>query len=75
MQATEEQIKPNPNPNPNPNPHQVTEEQVKLLMRAERGERRAAAVEEEMTEMVRDRVRGRSSARGRGRGRGRISGG
>ena len=53
MQATEEQIKPNPNPNPNPNPHQVTEEQVKLLMRAERGERRAAAVEEEMTEMVR----------------------
>ena len=32
---------------------QVTEEQVKLLMRAERGERRAAAVEEEMTEMVR----------------------
>ena len=37
--------------------------QVKLLMRAERSERRAAAVEEEMTEMVRDRVRGR----GRGR--------
>ena len=26
---------------------------MKLLMRAERGERRAAAVEEEMTEMVR----------------------
>ena len=36
---------------------QVTEEQVKLLMRAERGERRAAAVEEEMTEMARRSAR------------------
>ena len=38
-------------------PMQVTEEQVKLLMRAERGERRAAAVEEEMTEMARRSAR------------------
>ena len=36
---------------------QVTEEQVKLLMRAERAERRAAAVEEEMTEMARKNAR------------------
>jgi len=38
-------------------PSSVTEEQVKLLMRAEKSERRAAAVEEEMTEMARRSAR------------------
>ena len=35
----------------------VTEEQVKLLMRAERAERRASAIEEEMTEAARQNAR------------------
>lgn len=40
-----------------PPPNYASEEQVKLLMRAERAERRAAAVEEEMTEMARQNAR------------------
>ena len=35
----------------------ASEEQVKLLMRAERAERRSAAIEEEMTEMARSNAR------------------
>jgi len=40
-----------------PPPSYASEEQIKLLMRAERSERRAAAVEEEMTEMARQNAR------------------
>lgn len=40
-----------------PQHYYASEEQVKLLMRAERAERRAAAVEEEMTDMARQNAR------------------
>ena len=51
-----------------------TEEQVKLLIRAEKSERRSAAVEEEMMEMTRLHAREVRSARGEQLARGLARG-